>query len=90
MLANTTLRIVNDEILELEEHFNLTLIIPNVSLAIGVQEGVLTFAIGKILNDDSKYCSCFINYGWMVMCHKASVLSKQLYCNCFAHLCIAH
>jgi len=61
MLANTTLRIINDEMLELEECFNLALIIPNVSLALGVQEGVLTFAIGKILNDDSKYSSYFIN-----------------------------
>jgi len=52
MQANTTLSIINDEILELEEHFSLSLIIPNDSLAIGVQEGPLVFATGRIFNDD--------------------------------------
>ena len=48
------LSITDDVILELEEHFSLSLLIPNVSLAIGVQEGPLIFSTGRIFNDDGK------------------------------------
>ena len=56
--ANMTLNVINDNILELEEQFSLLLIISNKSKAIGVKEGVQITTTGKILNDDSKYCSC--------------------------------
>ena len=52
--ANVSLSIVNDDILELEEQFSLALIISNQSKMIGVEEGTLISATGKILNDDGK------------------------------------
>ena len=52
MEANIILNINNDNILELEEQFGLTLIVSNRSKMIGVEEGALIFATGKIRNDD--------------------------------------
>ena len=57
MQANITLSIINDDILELEEQFGLDLIISNISKEIGVEEGTVVSATGKILNDDSKCCN---------------------------------
>jgi len=58
--ADITLSIINDNILELEEHFVLDLIISNASKMIGVGEGTVISATGKILNDDSK-CLLFLS-----------------------------
>ena len=52
MQANMILNINNDNILELEEQFGLTLIVSNRSKMLGVEEGALTFATGSIRNDD--------------------------------------
>ena len=52
--ANFTIRIKDDIRLETTEQFNLYLVIPNVTKSAGVEEGALVFAIGRILNDDSK------------------------------------
>jgi len=52
MQANMILNINNDNILELEEQFGLTLIVSNRSKMLGVEEGVLTSATGRIRNDD--------------------------------------
>ena len=54
LYANFTIRINDDSILEITEQFNLTLLIPDVTKATGVQEGAPVFAIARILNDDSK------------------------------------
>ena len=54
MQTKISLSIVNDDILELEEQFSLALIISNQSKMIGVEEGTLISATGKILNDDGK------------------------------------
>ena len=52
--ANFTIRIKDDIRLETTEQFNLYLLIPNVTKATGVEEGAIVFAVGRILNDDSK------------------------------------
>ena len=54
MYANFTIKINDDSILEKTKQFNLTLLIPNITKARGVEEGAPTVAIARILNDDSK------------------------------------
>ena len=51
--ANLTIAIKNDSDLESTEEFSLTLIFPDASKAIGIEEGAPVFAVGRIFNDDS-------------------------------------
>ena len=53
MQANFTLVIYDDNALEAAENFSLTLIIPNLARAIGVEEGGPLSATGVIISDDS-------------------------------------
>ena len=52
--ANFTITINDDNRLETTEQFNLTLLIPDVTKAVGVEEGAPVVATGRIMNDDSK------------------------------------
>ena len=54
MIANFTVIIKDDNILETTELFNLTLVIPSLAKAVGVEEGAPISAKGRILSDDSK------------------------------------
>ena len=51
--ANSSIVIRNDNKLEFIEEFNLTVILPDTSKAIGIKEGAPVFAVVRILNDDS-------------------------------------
>ena len=51
--ANFSIVIRNDNKLELTEEFSLTLILPDTSTAIGIEEGAPVFANGRIFDDDS-------------------------------------
>jgi len=62
MYTNFTIKINDDNLLEMTEQFNLSLVIPDVTKDRGVEEGAPASAIARILNDDSKelhnmYCS---------------------------------
>ena len=52
MQAIIILNVNNDNILEPEEQFGLILIVSNRSKMLGVEEGALTSATGRIRNDD--------------------------------------
>ena len=55
--ANFSIVIRNDNKLEFTEEFNVTLILPDTSKAIGIKEGAPVFAVVRILNDDSMLLS---------------------------------
>ena len=52
--ASISIDIKDDEILEQIEEFNLTIIIPEVTKTIGINEGAPFSAVGRILNDDGE------------------------------------
>ena len=54
MQANFSLVIYDDNALEAAENFSLTLIIPRLVRAIGVEEGAPLSASGVIMSDDSE------------------------------------
>ena len=54
MYTNFTIKINDDNLLEMTEQFNLSLVIPDVTKDRGVEEGAPASAIARILNDDSK------------------------------------
>lgn len=54
MYVNFTIYINDDNNLEATEKFNLTILIPNTAKAMGIEKSAPAFAIGRILNDESK------------------------------------